>query len=385
MESPTEEVSFSCDETVFNPFDSLSLIYDTTEHHLEPPFAVASTSHNSGEDQVRIPTESTTRHNSSEDLSIKCDGLGSPPSDFTHSRDFTIIDSKSTMISGQRVESLATPSPMQQAYCSDDTVQLSDTFNVADCTETLSKNPSQTVEVPPTIEKNAFVRGEENIEHKSFALNAILKHCPDQLKADLLEGKYKHTSNYGIDPGYLLQLVVQEVKPIQNARDLLPIPPPAVKKTNRKKRLRHEVVSSDIYIKEELEHRQFKRKAIELKENNKAQRESKQKLGYEIQLQIADAKHEKEKVSQGLNRLKQLKTSIVKNKDLKSQADLYGYIEEMKKQEILKHEISSKIDRLLIEKRKLVSHRLPKTKVDIEEPKSSQDDDTKILPEVEFN
>lgn len=109
-----------------------------------------------------------------------------------------------------------------------------------------------------TAYANAVITNEENItsnsqgnspskldEHKAFALQALIKHCPDGLKSDLLSTQYDHKKNYGVDLGYILQSFVKDIKPPLNAKGMLPLPPPPTKKTTKKKRLKQEVVSSD--------------------------------------------------------------------------------------------------------------------------------------------
>lgn len=49
----------------------------------------------------------------------------------------------------------------------------------------------------------------------------------------------------------------------------------------------------------------------------------------------------------------------------------------MKEKEILKHEISEKIEKLMVDKNNLICRRLPKVKLEIVEPEDLREDDIK--------
>lgn len=74
--------------------------------------------------------------------------------------------------------------------------------------DTLKIEIDSLVEVATKVNKNI---NDEQL--KSFALNALLKYCPEELQTDLLNGTFTEEKDYGISLGLLLQSFVEDVRP----------------------------------------------------------------------------------------------------------------------------------------------------------------------------
>lgn len=156
-----------------------------------------------------------------------------------------------------------------------------------------------------------------------------------QLKTDLMNNEVDRNKNYGVCPLFVLSKIVQELKPHQTVQDLLPLIPPVVKKSNVKKRLRPEVLTSNLYIQQEKELLEARKVALETKIRNKQSKEERQKKLFDFSMELSDLKCQKALVTK---HIEQLKETYKLNKKEMSQDEFNNQLTVLqeKKKEVLK-------------------------------------------------
>lgn len=130
----------------------------------------------------------------------------------------------------------------------------------------------------------------EDRDMKTFSKNDVIGIIesitgPSLTKALKLNETIEKDKNYGIDMGFVVQKIYQKFKLIQTPADMFPIPPPIVKKSNRKKQLRHEVVSSDESLLQFTASKKIKLEKEDKKELNLIKKEDIKKKRQDLTLQ----------------------------------------------------------------------------------------------------
>lgn len=164
-------------------------------------------------------------------------------------------------------------------------------------------------------ESTSTVTNEDVIN--KIIIERIMKHCSGPLQHDLLNGNIDVTKKYTTHPLQVLGLIVHEAKEKTRAKDILPLPlSKTFKRTNRKKRLRHEIISSDEYYEEETKMKKLKEDMANVKLEAKKNRETLQAERNTLKTKLLDARYQKQKEAQQLNLLKQEKKNYQKNSEM---------------------------------------------------------------------
>lgn len=204
-----------------------------------------------------------------------------------------------------------------------------------------SQEDSTESKVACELTPNAQIQPDDQIS-KSQVIEIIRRNSSTGLMARLQDGTFSPSEESGIETGHIVQVLFQAMKTPARAKDLLPLPPPFFKQSNRKRKQKHNVVTSDEFGLAEEEITACKKAKLEKAKSRTEFQEKKKGELDELKIKISEKRLE-------LNKLKATKS-------LKSKAKSDTEKDQLKLQEQEIEKLNTEIKHLL-ENQKIIKNK----------------------------